>query len=246
MTFSFYPGTQPLNVQGYKQEIIRKKLMDCLSKDDQENSTSDVTVNVDSSHANQNDDPITVDENSSDEEEDGCKEDGSSSEEDTDECTEGDFNAIHRKKQHNNKCVCHYSDLVERIAALETKVFINNEKSPTYLLVAKVRNLEEERNSLLTALRMLREEAGNSFITSKNTETISPPSIVADNLKERKVDSKRKSQPVRNGKSESAFKSVISNGNSKIDSANHSLAVVGDSTTRDFIGAKLSKDHNAS
>ena len=172
VSISFYPGTKTLNVQGAKVDIIRSKLLNITDRSRASNDGESLGHNTPSatqaSHSDCDNDDEEEDEDTEEEREEQQQ---NVSESAGISNPRAKFNDV--EIEPNNAAVsanypyCHcncdknttaIADLIRRFDALEAKL-VERDSSPSYdELLFKVKTLEEERDSLLTALRLLKED----------------------------------------------------------------------------------------
>ena len=173
VSISFYPGTKTLNVQGAKVDIIRTKLLNITDRSRVSNDGESLGYNMPSATQASRSDCENDDE---EEEDEDTEEEREEQQQNVSESAgisnpRAKFNDV--EIEPNNAAVsanypyCHcncdknttaIADLIRRFNALETKL-VERDSSPSYdELLVKVKTLEEERDSLLTALRLLKED----------------------------------------------------------------------------------------
>ena len=173
VSISFYPGTKTLNVQVAKVDIIRTKLLNITDRSRVSNDGESLGYNMPSATQASRSDCENDDE---EEEEEDTEEEREEQQQNVSESAgisnpRAKFNDV--EIEPNNAAVsanypyCHcncdknttaIADLIRRFNALEAKL-VERDSSPSYdELLVKVKTLEEERDSLLTALRLLKED----------------------------------------------------------------------------------------
>ena len=153
-TLSFYPNTKTLNIQGAQQDKIKRDIIRLI--EEPSNSPAHFITNKLKSG-------VDVAEDLFDDNEDGTENEYDQT---TNTLQDPSSRIEHNgcPCQQNTKLIC---ELLQRMAALEANL---SNRNPSYTeLQERVRALQEERDSLLTALRLLKEDA-NSLSTIKNCE----------------------------------------------------------------------------
>ena len=260
LSISFYSGTKTLNVQGAKMEIIRKKLLDLSN-----------TSNISDSYESREDSPLEVDEQRENYHQSEIK---SSAEED-----EAKHGHCHRKylSDHGkvdvamntfppSPQVCPCRIEVNKMAAQmqELRLRVDNlamASEPSYQeLKQRIKMLENERDSLLTALRLLNNEAQckenlhqatpSSSVTSSSPSLSSPrdnPTWSVVESSKRRRDKKKNHQQA-NGDSRPANQPTIQAENALNDQrgestrSSKSVVILGDSMIKNIHGGKLSRE----
>ena len=260
LSISFYPGTKTLNVQGAKMEIIRKKLLDLSN-----------TSNISDSYESLEDSSLEVDEQRENYHQSEIKPSA--------EGDEAEHGHCHRKYSSDHGkvdvatstfppspqvCPCRIE--VNKMAAQmqELRLKVDNlamASEPSYQeLKQRIKVLENERDSLLTALRLLNNEAQckenlhqstpSSSVTSSSPSLSSPRDnptwSVVESSKRRR--NKKKNHQQATGDSRPANQPTIQAENASNDQRGEStrskkaVVILGDSMTKNIHGGKLSRE----
>ena len=233
-SISFYPGTKTLNVQGTKMEIVRKKLFDMKNATDGEvlANHADETVELDS---DDNEDEHergqavsttpTVQENVS----------GASSL--PNENGEEPESPPHR---HVCPCLIELKKMADQMTELQTKVdSLSAPLQPSYQeLKSQIKLLEEERESLLTAIRLLTNESkpmSTPAAAENPVWTLVQPKRKAKRGNEATQRSATDRHPIRENRRSS------NTVNTRNTPSKKSVIILGDSMTSNIQGKKLSR-----
>ena len=230
VTLSFYPKTKTLNVQGAKQEEVRKKLFSLLSRGNLNIDANEQVLNEKHVGQEQTDDEdVDVLPNSGDNE---------VIQQNHDEPAYHEEQAFHHCpgcKENADAINGLKKEFVKLNEQLKTRVF-----TPSYdELLLRIKTLEEERDSLVTALRILsedvKEHGGNTNTVDRNNEQQASKSWET-------VQPKKKKNPA-------GHKGVTSGNNITSQSKQDQnkppdVVVIGDSITKNIIGKKLSRNQN--
>lgn len=149
VTLSFYPSTKTLNVQGMKEKEMRDKMLSLATEE------ADEFAPLVDDYVNQ--DGGDVEGNQDDYEEEDVISQGEQGSANAKNATTLPITEMHCCCDKNTAAI---HELSSKFDALEAKMEqLRPQLSPSYEeLLAKVKTLEDERDSLLTALRLLKED----------------------------------------------------------------------------------------
>ena len=232
VTLSFYPNTKTLNVQGMKEKEMRDKILSLAPEE-----TGEFVPLVDD---NVNQDGGDVEGNEYDYEEEDVISQGEQGSTATLPVTE-----MHCCCDKNSAAI---HELSRKFDALEAKMQLRPQLSPSYEeLLAKVKTLEDERDSLLTALRLLKEDFNETVNHHRTNDT-------------QQVDSAMEWQEVTRGRNRNLFNENNNSNDNRGDrnrnrnrQANNDanaaqnkekVLIVGDSMTKFIKPNKLSRKHH--
>ena len=233
-----FTRTQTLNVQGAQQDKIKKNIVllfeqSLILNDDQE---SEVVTDVTTTDDQENE--VVIDEEETATVQPNSKTDMSEAESDDEH-----IQSSSARENVHSCCSCQQNsniiiDLSKRVTNLESSLL--NRSSPSYEeLLEKVRMLQEERDSLVTAIRILRED-----ITRPNYHQEEQKICVEDDREWTEVV--RRKQKLANIKSNDNSESKNSKPQSNHRQKNHKdrLTIIGDSMIKFVRGEKLSRAYN--
>ena len=160
VTLSFYPNTKTLNVQGMKERETKQKILSFITEEMEDFGPS--TDDCDS--------------------QDGVEIEGDGDHEGDEVVAQADEDTAERIQETSTlqknfiNCCCDKNmaaiiELSKKFALLEAKIE-QRQLSPSYEeLLAKIKALEDERDSLLTALRLLKEEFDQNVNDHRNNNS---------------------------------------------------------------------------
>ena len=230
VTLSFYPKTKTLNVQGAKQEEVTKKLLSLLSRGN---------LNIDANEQVLNEQHVGQ-KQTDDEDVDVLPNDGDNEviQPNHDEPAYHEEQAFHHCpgcKENADASNGLKQEFVKLNEQLKTRVF-----TPSYdELLLRIKTLEEERDSLVTTLRILSEDVKER---GSNTNTV-------DLNDEQQASKSWETVQPKKEKNPPGHKGVASGNNITSQSKQDQnkppgVVVIGDSITRNIIGKKLSRNQN--
>ena len=255
VTLSFYPNTKTLNVQGMLQSQVKERIISFISQP----TTDEVSFD----HASDNgEDGAEAVLESEDRAVDSVEDDSDSIAIQAD-----DSNVLVDVPPNSNKQCClnckqntaAIADLSEEFAILKAKV-VDNNMAPSYQdLLDKVKVLEEERDSLLTALRLLKEDFNHSQDSSRERTTQQEEQVAAkdDDAGWTRVKQKGRRNQQNQRRNERRNDHNQGNGGASIDNTSpnqdlsssrprEKVAVVGDSMIKFIQPRKLSRKFDVS
>ena len=237
VTLSFYPSTKTLNVQGMKEKEMRDKILSLAPEETGE------FVNLVDDNVNQ--DGGDVEGNEDDYEEEDVM---SQSEQGSTTTTTLPITEMHCCCNKNSAAI---QELSRKLDALEAKMQLRPQLSPSYEeLLAKVKILEDERDSLLTALRLLKEDFNETVNDHRTNNTQQVDSamewqevIRGRNRNRNLFNENNNSNDNRGDRNSNRNRQANSDGNAAVQNKEKVL-IVGDSMTKFIKPNKLSKKHH--
>ena len=255
VTLSFYPNTKTLNVQGMLQSQVKERIISFISQP----TTDEVSFDQASDNREDGAEAVLVSEDRA----------VDSVEDDSDSIAiqAADSNVLVDVPPNSNKQCClnckqntaAIADLSEEFATLKAKV-VDNNMAPSYQdLLDKVKVLEEERDSLLTALRLLKRDFNHSQDSSRERTTQQEEQVAAKDDDAGWTRVKQKGRRNQQNQRRNERRNDHNQGNGGASSDNTSpnqdmsssrprekLAVVGDSMIKFIQPRKLSRKFDVS
>ena len=248
VTVSFYPNTKTLNVQGAKHEAIKKKLVSLVPQEEESNANA----NNEEQDGGEREQSLEIVEESSEDEDEGQ----TSGDDDY-----VDFESTVPVEPSVLSCIgCKantsaIAELKQKFAILEQ--FHRVDCSPSYEeLLLRIKTLEEERDSLVTALRLMTEESRKEPQASpakcRQNEDEDQSQMAGRSLQKKRKESVDTNETTRKPSRKPARKSDNGKSGGKSERNQSSsrqntpaeVILIGDSMTRNIIGNKLSSDRN--
>ena len=264
VSISFYPKTKTVYIQGAKSEIIKKRFVDLaayqplhplhgeptiVSTDCETRSQISPIQEQPEDFPNDNEDipdnneDIPDNEGIPDNNEGGTEEIFSSS-------SDEESGSDEEVDEHNNNnpgghCNCNCRAIIERLTAklssLEEK-FVNFHSANSYHnneLLSKISTLEEEKNSLVVALRVLATSQSSTSISKRNSESEGSSEKTTRKSKKTKHQEKTNESetPAPNDFRQQQKR------NTKEPESKPFVVILGDSITKYVEGDKLSRKH---
>ena len=234
VTLSFYPGTKTLNVQGAKQDRIRKQLL-TLTATASDNQTQNTTIELDDHISSLSEEEEFQNESFTS---DNVLSQGRTSS--AQALTISTSTALPAISQSTKDTICSscaqntilISDLRQRITVIEDRVL--RSPRPSYEeLQSKIKALEQERDSLLTALRLMREDITDCSMREDKTNHSEPDEW--QTVEKQQNNKMKKAKPIQANRDRSKPA-----GTSSVRSKKKSEAfILGDSMTKFIRGDKM-------
>lgn len=256
VTLSFYPNTKTLNVQGMLQSEVKERIVSFISQP----TTDEVSFDQGSENGEDGDEPgLESEDRAVDSVEDDS---GNIAIQSNASNVLVDVPPINTYKQCCLNCkqnTAAIADLSKQFAILNAKVADNN-MAPSYQdLLDKIKVLEEERDSLLTALRLLKEDFNHSQDSSRERTTQQEEQVEAKDDDAGWTRVKRKGRRKQPNQRPNGRRNDHNQGNGGASSDNTSpnrdlsssrprekVAVVGDSMIKFIQPSKLSRKFDVS